>query len=109
MDELKPVGTSQENLHVLKIKTSQNNSAQHERENGSEGGDEIVEVPGKGEKEEIQRPNEIEDPSLVDWDGPNDPAKPINWSLKLKWTNCVIISIYTFITQVTPTFCRGSS
>ena len=42
------------------------------------------------------------DPNIVDWDGPDDPKNPINWSEKLKWANVAVISSITFLTQVTP-------
>ena len=38
------------------------------------------------------------DLNIVDWDGPNDPQNPINWSEKLKWANVAVISSITFIT-----------
>ena len=38
------------------------------------------------------------DPNIVDWDGPDDPQNPINWSEKLKWANVAVIASITFIT-----------
>ena len=38
------------------------------------------------------------DPDLVDWDGPNDPKNPVNWSEKLKWANIAVIASITFLT-----------
>ena len=40
------------------------------------------------------------DPNIVDWDGPDDPANPMNWSEKLKWGNVAVISSITFLTYV---------
>ncbi|KAK1977339.1 LOW QUALITY PROTEIN: major facilitator superfamily domain-containing protein [Colletotrichum cereale] len=61
--------------------------------------------------------NELPDPNVVDWDGPDDPANPLNWYLFLRggeppelrwltfilarllskrWTNIMLISIITF-------------
>ena len=40
------------------------------------------------------------DPNIVDWDGPDDPANPINWSEKLKWGNVAVISSITFLTYI---------
>ncbi|CAF9908277.1 MAG: hypothetical protein ALECFALPRED_004368 [Alectoria fallacina] len=51
----------------------------------------------KKEPETIQR--EV-DPDMVDWDGPDDPKNPVNWSEKLKWANVAVISSITFLTQV---------
>ena len=38
------------------------------------------------------------DPNIVDWDGPDDPKNPINWSEKLKWANIAVIASVTFLT-----------
>jgi hypothetical protein len=40
------------------------------------------------------------DPHLVDWDGPDDPANPLNWTSKRKWGNVAILSFLTLITYV---------
>ncbi|KAI5920636.1 major facilitator superfamily domain-containing protein [Camillea tinctor] len=36
----------------------------------------------------------------VDWDGPNDPENPMNWSESKKWTNIVILSLMTIVTPL---------
>lgn len=38
------------------------------------------------------------DPNIVDWDGPDDPENPLNWSSGLKWGIVSTISSITFIT-----------
>ena len=38
------------------------------------------------------------DPNVVDWDGPDDPANPLNWSKKVKWSLIALLSSMTFIT-----------
>jgi len=38
------------------------------------------------------------DANLVDWDGPDDPEKPLNWSKQKKWTNMMIIAALTMLT-----------
>jgi hypothetical protein len=38
------------------------------------------------------------DPSEVWWDDEEDPANPLNWSSKRKWSNLTILSFITFIT-----------
>ncbi|KAI9751778.1 MAG: hypothetical protein M1835_001169 [Candelina submexicana] len=40
------------------------------------------------------------DPNIVDWDGLNDAANPLNWSNGLKWGNIAVISAITFITPL---------
>lgn len=39
-------------------------------------------------------------PTLVDWTGPDDPAKALNWTNKAKWTNIAIISSVAFLTPL---------
>lgn len=46
-------------------------------------------------------------PKQIDWDGPNDPENPMNWSWGRKWTATILVSCFTFIspfssTMVTP-------
>ncbi|KAH9970653.1 major facilitator superfamily domain-containing protein [Russula compacta] len=36
----------------------------------------------------------------VDWDGPDDPENPRNWSFGKKWQATVIVSAFTFISPV---------
>ncbi|TQS33043.1 hypothetical protein Golomagni_06625, partial [Golovinomyces magnicellulatus] len=48
-----------------------------------------------------------EAPKQIDWDGPNDPDNPLNWSWGRKWTATILVSCFTFIspfssTMVTP-------
>lgn len=35
--------------------------------------------------------------TLVDWEGPNDPTKPVNWSFTRKWSIVVTTSLCTFM------------
>ncbi|KAK1963933.1 major facilitator superfamily transporter [Colletotrichum sublineola] len=39
---------------------------------------------------------EESDPNVVDWDGPDDPANPLNWSPLKKWANIVVLAVITF-------------
>ena len=47
---------------------------------------------GKSSKEENPR-----DPSIVDWDGPNDPENPLNWPTAKKLATLSMVSIITFL------------
>jgi hypothetical protein len=38
------------------------------------------------------------DPNIVSWDGPEDPANPMNWTMRKKWSNIAVLSILTIIT-----------
>lgn len=44
--------------------------------------------------------NSNQDPNVVDWDGPDDPENPLNWSLKKKGILITSISVITFLTLV---------
>jgi hypothetical protein len=35
---------------------------------------------------------------LVDFDGPDDPANPYNWSKSKKWSHGGVLSVMSFIT-----------
>ncbi|KAJ5249109.1 MFS multidrug transporter [Penicillium chermesinum] len=51
-----------------------------------------------------EKPATATDPNLVDWDGPDDPENPRNWSIKRKWTATILVSCFTFISPVSSTF-----
>lgn len=54
--------------------------------------------PEKAIGEQIIETETQKNPNLVDWDGPDDPEKPINWTKKKKWTNLVLIATLTLLT-----------
>jgi len=37
------------------------------------------------------------DPNLVDWDGPDDPANPMNWTERKKWTTVTVVSCISWV------------
>ena len=41
--------------------------------------------------------DQTEDPDIVEWDGPNDPENPLNWSAGRKWANIITFSTITMI------------
>ncbi|KAF2658464.1 MFS general substrate transporter [Lophiostoma macrostomum CBS 122681] len=43
------------------------------------------------------------DPNIVDWDGPDDPENPMNWSSRKKATAIAIVAIITFLSPLTST------
>lgn len=59
-----------------------------------------VEDPEKGTSPEVlvTSASPEKDANLVDWDGPDDPEKPLNWSKKRKWTNMMLIAALTLLT-----------
>ena len=38
------------------------------------------------------------DPNIVDWDGDDDPEKPINWPNSIKYRNVFVVSALTLLT-----------
>ncbi|OCH91714.1 MFS polyamine transporter [Obba rivulosa] len=46
---------------------------------------------------------------IVDWDGPNDPQNPKNWSKKKKWGATLIVSAFTFISPVSSSLIAPAS
>ncbi|KAI0292739.1 major facilitator superfamily domain-containing protein [Russula brevipes] len=45
----------------------------------------------------------------VDWEGPNDPENPRNWSFRKKWGATVIVSAFTFISPVSSSMIAPAS
>ncbi|KAK7529045.1 putative MFS multidrug transporter [Phyllosticta citriasiana] len=43
------------------------------------------------------------DSNLVDWDGPDDPGNPYNWSFKKKWTITAVSILATFTSMLNGT------
>ena len=43
---------------------------------------------------------EARDPNIVDWDGPDDPENPLNWTSKRKVTATISIALITLLTYV---------
>lgn len=41
-----------------------------------------------------------EDENIVNWDGPDDPQNPMNWSGRKKWANVAILSTLTLLTPL---------
>ena len=40
----------------------------------------------------------VDDPDVVDWEGPDDPARPLNWPAFKKWKNIFVVSTLTLMT-----------
>lgn len=54
------------------------------------------------EKKDADTNDTVVDPNIVDWDGPNDPANPRNWSKKRKLLNTSLISLSVLYSYVYP-------
>lgn len=44
--------------------------------------------------------NQATDPNIVDWDGPNDPENPLNWTTTRKVAAIATVSLITFLSYV---------
>lgn len=40
------------------------------------------------------------DPSVDNWDGPNDPANPLNWPDRMRWSHIIVVSLLALVTYV---------
>ncbi|KAI3336644.1 fluconazole resistance protein 1 [Xylariaceae sp. AK1471] len=49
--------------------------------------------------------NNMEDPNVVDWDGPNDPSNPLNWPARMRWIHIIVASLLALVTNMAPTTC----
>lgn len=47
------------------------------------------------------------DPNIVDWDGPVDPANPLNWSKSIRIGHVALISLITLVAYVVRCLSRG--
>jgi hypothetical protein len=72
------------------------------------------ELPEDTEDAQFTLPHETEESSVegrqsedsdsdvlwVDWDGPEDPMNPKNWSYRKKWAATLVVSSFTFISPI---------
>lgn len=82
------------------------NTSYHDQKKLPKGGKELDIEAGRhststSDKKETEiQPAEPLDPNIVDWDGPNDPDNPLNWSTKKKWGHIAVLASITFLTYV---------
>ncbi|KAI0077547.1 MFS polyamine transporter [Panus rudis PR-1116 ss-1] len=88
-------------------------------------GEDAVDVPLKQKSPEHPNPEAQPDTSdserqstfdqndpnvtIVDWDGPNDPQNPKNWTYRKKWAATAIVSAFTFISPVSSSMIAPAS
>ncbi|KAL8795201.1 MAG: hypothetical protein Q9182_007555 [Xanthomendoza sp. 2 TL-2023] len=49
---------------------------------------------------QAQDGNDDKDPNIVDWQSPDDPENPMNWSATWKWANVITLSCITMISTL---------
>ncbi|CCD54965.1 hypothetical protein BofuT4_uP162540.1 [Botrytis cinerea T4] len=42
----------------------------------------------------------MDEPNIVDFDGPDDPANPLNWSPRYKWSTVAILSMMNLMVNL---------
>ncbi|QRW03446.1 major facilitator superfamily transporter [Ceratobasidium sp. AG-Ba] len=45
-------------------------------------------------------PSEKEKAKFVDWDGPDDPKNPRNWTFRHRWAATAVVSLFTFMSPL---------
>ncbi|KAI5364045.1 Putative major facilitator superfamily, MFS transporter superfamily [Septoria linicola] len=58
-----------------------------------------VEKQGLSEANDEKNTTHV-DPNIVDWDGPDDPSNPRNWTTKAKVTNTSLVIVLCFLTPL---------
>ena len=61
--------------------------------------DEVGDLVSPSQLEEVNQEatEALKDPNLVEWDGPNDPENPMNFSRTKKWTMTLTTGLITFV------------
>ena len=73
----------------------------HETKSAGADDDEARRSPSAGEKSPAnQNDHAVADPNIVDWDGPDDPANPRNWSKRRKMLNVMLVSLSVLYSYV---------
>lgn len=88
IDGSTPAASSQEVHHVDEEKRSFHETVDVERGPTTD--------IKKTDIEEVD--DESRDPNIVDWDGPDDPENPLNWTTKRKVSATVSIALITLLT-----------
>ena len=79
--------------------TSSKTTLSYDLEGGQPRGNETGESYSQEDVERASEEEKIDvkkDPNLVDWDGPDDPDNPQNWTRSRKWVITVVLSIMSF-------------
>lgn len=88
-----------ESRHSSYTETTPSNTAK-ESMNGLESGSEDATPFNIDEEKAGDSAQTPADPNVIDWDGPNDPANPLNWSQSVRLGHVALISLITLIAYV---------
>ncbi|KAJ5404867.1 Major facilitator superfamily domain general substrate transporter [Penicillium sp. CMV-2018d] len=68
------------------------------------------EIEASVDDTDLSKPIELKDPNVIDWDGPDDPANPLNWPASRKNIHVAIVSIFTLTANLAATmFAPGAA
>lgn len=88
IDGSTPAASNQEVHHVDDEKRSFHETLDVER-------GPVTDVEKQDVEEAVEEPR---DPNIVDWDGPDDPENPLNWTKKKKVSATISIALITLLT-----------
>lgn len=57
----------------------------------------VEKAEGKTEHGGPEKAQEQKDPNVIEWDGPDDPGNPMNWSMSKKYVVTMSLSMMTFV------------
>ena len=103
---LAPVSLDDKDLDHDNANTSTNSTSLSEKEQERqlepdvEHGVPVVDTTEDADEKSPHETTTDPDANIVDWNGPNDPEKALNWTNKKKWSNVAIISSVTFLTPL---------
>ncbi|CAE6525143.1 unnamed protein product [Rhizoctonia solani] len=49
---------------------------------------------------DVEAPASKEKPNFVDWDSPDDPQNPRNWTFRHRWAATAVVSLFTFMSPL---------
>ena len=85
------------------VARSKEYNAEYEKDKEPSSPSSISEPVGDLEKQQPMTAEEEQepiDPNIVDWDGPDDPDNPLNFSNTVKWGNITVLSLLTLMTPL---------
>lgn len=50
-----------------------------------------------------EKQRDKKDPNVIDWDGPDDPEFPRNWSSKKRWSSMAVVALMCFVSPFAST------
>jgi MFS transporter, DHA1 family, multidrug resistance protein len=72
----------------------ENNLTDKDLEKGD--GEDLGANQGRTQQDAPAKDVPAKDPNLIEWDGPDDPGNPMNWSRTKKWIITIVLGLMTF-------------